>query len=189
MEDVRKRSSETGEEEEREWLPAAKRPKEDQATAAAVADEDIMAWLSLDEEDEEDDRLILELLEAEKSCAAEAANKVRFSEDPYHRSSPASVFQTTPSSYVTINGNEESCGSSFSDWDSSVMASVDMAGFEAGSELFGIGFGAVGRSGAWGANAEEGCGGEWDDELGLDLNDDSLAGFLGEIVSSEQSLA
>nr|DAD44428.1 TPA_asm: hypothetical protein HUJ06_002658 [Nelumbo nucifera] len=33
-----------------------------------------------------------------------------------------------PSSYVTINGNEETCGPSFSDSASSVMADVDMRG-------------------------------------------------------------
>ncbi|PIN17267.1 hypothetical protein CDL12_10069 [Handroanthus impetiginosus] len=50
--------------------------------------------------------------------------KVRFIKDPY--SSPV-IFQSS-SAYVTINGNEESCGSSFSDSDSSVMASIDLGG-------------------------------------------------------------
>ncbi|EXB38841.1 hypothetical protein L484_027275 [Morus notabilis] len=184
MKDRRRRSPENSEEEERETSPEAKRQqREDESDDVG---EDIMAWLSMEEyEEEEENRLIVELLEAEKGCAAEA-NKVRFTENPYYRStSPASVFQTTPSSYVTINGNEESCGSSFSDWDSSVMASVDMASFSAaGSELFASGFTAD-MDGAWGGRAEEGFGGEWD---GLDLDDDSLTGFLGEIFP-EQSLA
>ncbi|KAL7095960.1 hypothetical protein ACP275_10G055300 [Erythranthe tilingii] len=50
--------------------------------------------------------------------------KVRFIDDPY---SSLMIFQSS-SAYVTINGNEESCGSSFSDSDSSVMASVDVGG-------------------------------------------------------------
>lgn len=50
--------------------------------------------------------------------------RVRFSDNPY---SSALVFQSS-SSYITINGNEESCGSSFSESESSVMASVDTGG-------------------------------------------------------------
>ncbi|KAL0338954.1 UNVERIFIED_CONTAM: hypothetical protein Sangu_1417500 [Sesamum angustifolium] len=50
--------------------------------------------------------------------------KVRFIDDPY---STSLIFQSS-SAYVTINGNEESCGSSFSDSDSSVMASIDIGG-------------------------------------------------------------
>ncbi|KAE8705886.1 Polyamine oxidase 5 [Hibiscus syriacus] len=50
--------------------------------------------------------------------------RVKFSDNPY---SSALIFQSS-SSYITINGNEESCGSSFSESESSVMASVDMGG-------------------------------------------------------------
>ncbi|XP_039051006.1 uncharacterized protein LOC120192283 [Hibiscus syriacus] len=49
--------------------------------------------------------------------------RVRFSDNPY---SSALIFQS--SSYITINGNEESCGSSFSESESSVMASIEMGG-------------------------------------------------------------
>uniref|UniRef100_A0A803MDG7 Uncharacterized protein n=1 Tax=Chenopodium quinoa TaxID=63459 RepID=A0A803MDG7_CHEQI len=50
--------------------------------------------------------------------------KVRFVSYPYL---PLSPFESS-SSYITINGNEETCGSSFSDADSSLMASVDTCG-------------------------------------------------------------
>ncbi|KAF3439605.1 hypothetical protein FNV43_RR17883 [Rhamnella rubrinervis] len=87
--------------------------------------EDIMAWLS--EETPSDDEVMNKLLEVDNSELMDSncnSNlKVRFVDNPY---SSSMIFQTTPSSYVTINGNEESCGSSFSDWESSVMATVDV---------------------------------------------------------------
>uniref|UniRef100_A0A0A0LIN0 Uncharacterized protein n=2 Tax=Cucumis sativus TaxID=3659 RepID=A0A0A0LIN0_CUCSA len=83
-------------------------------------DDDILAWISL--EDETVGELMMLLDDEEKSRPVE--EKVKFIEDPY---SSAVVFQSS-SSYVTINGNEESCGSSFSESDSSMMASVDMNG-------------------------------------------------------------
>ncbi|CAK8564049.1 unnamed protein product [Lathyrus sativus] len=55
---------------------------------------------------------------------------VTFINDPY---STLLVFQSS-SSYVTINGNEESCGSSFSDFGTSLMASVDINSFSFPSE-------------------------------------------------------
>ncbi|XP_024178471.1 uncharacterized protein LOC112184442 [Rosa chinensis] len=57
------------------------------------------------------------------SVAAPA--RLTFSEHP---SRSPKLFQTMSTSYITINGNEESCGSSFSDAESSVMASVDRTG-------------------------------------------------------------
>ncbi|KAM5547395.1 hypothetical protein ABKV19_001736 [Rosa sericea] len=54
-----------------------------------------------------------------------APARLSFSEHP---SRSPKVFQTMSTSYITINGNEESCGSSFSDAESSVMASVDRTG-------------------------------------------------------------
>ena len=176
-----------------------------------MGDDDVLEmWLSMEEEEEEKSPTtagdqLTELLDAtatalalgeEESCPA-GAGKVRFIEDPY--TSP-SIFQTTPSSYVTINGNEESCGSSFSDWDSSVMASVDTSGAIfgfgslSGSDNMGVsleqteldleleqwlsGKFEAERDGAWGSG-EEGL--EWE-------NDDSLAIFFADIFS-EQSLA
>ncbi|KAJ1400669.1 hypothetical protein SESBI_29360 [Sesbania bispinosa] len=65
-----------------------------------------------------DEHDLLNLLEP-----SEAA--VRFIDDPY---SSLLVFQSS-SSYITINGNEETCGSSFSDSGTSLMASVDISGF------------------------------------------------------------
>ncbi|KAL2482395.1 uncharacterized protein Fot_43839 [Forsythia ovata] len=52
--------------------------------------------------------------------------KVRFIENSY---SLLVIFQSS-SAYVTINGNEKTCGSSFSDLDSDslVMASIDLGG-------------------------------------------------------------
>ncbi|KAL4318567.1 hypothetical protein GQ457_18G001350 [Hibiscus cannabinus] len=93
--------------------------------------DDVLAWLSMDEEgcdtDAMSELLKLEDGSAERTTCYTASSygvKVRFSDNPY---SSALVFQSS-SSYITINGNEESCGSSFSDSESSVMASVDMRG-------------------------------------------------------------
>ncbi|XP_050219235.1 uncharacterized protein LOC126669731 [Mercurialis annua] len=101
------------------------------------------------------------------------STKVKFIENPYS-TTPFNVFQSS-SSYVTINGNEETCGSSFSDWESSVMASVDVGGFVNTGKGNECGFGFCewfqgGGGGAWGfddveTEAREGvCGGfsEWD---------------------------
>ena len=94
-------------------------------------EEDILAWLS---EDEDTVSQLMELLDnAEKKSDNNNNNntmaKVRFIDDMY----------SAPFSYVTINGNEESCGSSFSDLDSSVMASVDTRGLVGiGSNVFGF---------------------------------------------------
>ncbi|KAK2412467.1 hypothetical protein QL285_047657 [Trifolium repens] len=68
------------------------------------------------EEDYDDDELF-NMLEEDWEAA------VTFINDPY---SSLLVFQSS-SSYVTINGNEESCGSSFSDFGTSLMASVDVS--------------------------------------------------------------
>ncbi|KAL0014963.1 hypothetical protein SO802_002032 [Lithocarpus litseifolius] len=143
---------------------------------------DILAWLS---EDEDTVSQLMELLDnAEKKSDNNNNNnntmaKVRFIDDMY----------SAPFSYVTINGNEESCGSSFSDLDSSVMASVDTRGLVGiGSNVFG--FKAEEQDGACGssdgvargglvASGEEvgramgGC-----DDFGWD--DQVLARFLGE---------
>ncbi|CAI9100584.1 OLC1v1037713C1 [Oldenlandia corymbosa var. corymbosa] len=69
---------------------------------------------------------IFDLLDSSEPAAAASLplQPVKFIDNPY---SSLVIFQSS-SAYVTINGNEESCGSSFSDLDSSVMASVDMGG-------------------------------------------------------------
>ncbi|XP_039036551.1 uncharacterized protein LOC120173441 [Hibiscus syriacus] len=98
--------------------------------------DDVLACLSTDGEGCKTDAMseLLKLLDESVEYTSSSSSttcstasygvKVRFSENPY---SSALVFQSS-SSYVTINGNEESCGSSFSDSESSVMASVDMRG-------------------------------------------------------------
>ncbi|CAH9101881.1 unnamed protein product [Cuscuta epithymum] len=80
---------------------------------------DMMEWLTLD------DDAMLELSKLLDPEDPPESFKVRFSDDPYLYSPPVISRSTA---YVTINGNEESCGSSFSDLDSSVMASVDIGG-------------------------------------------------------------
>ncbi|KAE8687551.1 Polyamine oxidase 5 [Hibiscus syriacus] len=144
-------------------------------------DNGVSAWLSIDEEGCKTDAMseLLKLVDdsAERtssSCStASYGVKVRFSENPY---SSALIFQSS-SSYVTINGNEESCGSSFSDSESSVMASVDMRGIvnwnvNAVSGLEEIrGWMEEDDGSAWGTSeGETRC--EW--------NEDQLARFLGE---------
>ncbi|KAK3210498.1 hypothetical protein Dsin_015204 [Dipteronia sinensis] len=85
----------------------------------------IMDWLSMDDDDTvgTDDEL-MNLLDSTDASTVSHFTRVKFIDNPY---SSTLVFQSS-SSYVTINGNEESCGSSFSDSDSSVMASVDRGG-------------------------------------------------------------
>lgn len=148
--------------------------------------EDILAWLS--EETLSDDEVMTKLLDDVDDSLNANGNlmdpnsnffKTRFVDDPY---SSSTVFQTTPSSYVTINGNEESCGSSFSDWESSVMASVDV-GYRYGNGVTGC-FAGVGST--LGLGAAE-CKAEGEDETswvsasttGFDYGDAELATFLG----------
>ncbi|KAG7538245.1 hypothetical protein ISN44_As13g020400 [Arabidopsis suecica] len=93
----------------------------------------------------------------------EGGFRVRFIDDPY----AVPVVVQSSSGYITINVNEESCGPSFSDSDSSVMASVDASG------LFGCCFEYGGeKGGAWSTNEVRASEYEW--------NDDMLARFLGE---------
>lgn len=93
--------------------------------AALVSSEDcglndsVMAsWFVVDDVTASELSSLLDLFEAPPPPT------VMFIDNPY---SASVVFQSS-SAYVTINGNEESCGSSFSDSDSSVMASVDLGG-------------------------------------------------------------
>ncbi|XP_059431686.1 uncharacterized protein LOC132165217 [Corylus avellana] len=141
--------------------------KRDGSATDDLSGEDILAWLSTEEDTVSQ---LMELLDGEDDEDAAEKSSVRFVEDPY--SSPL-VFQ---SSYVTINGNEESCGSSFSDSDSSVMVGIGRL---------------VGRGVAWGSS--EGAAGGWveaaeikDSVDGCDVFDwhesdgEVLATFLGE---------
>ena len=91
-------------------------------------EEDILAWLSEDADTVSQLMELLDNAEKESDNNNNTMAKVRFIDDMY----------SAPFSYVTINGNEESCGSSFSDLDSSVMASVDTRG------LVGIGSNVLG---------------------------------------------
>ncbi|KAI7988739.1 hypothetical protein LOK49_LG13G00813 [Camellia lanceoleosa] len=133
-------------------------------------DEMISSWLCIDEESVSE---LAKLLETEVTSPV----KVKFIDDPY---SSALIFQSS-SSYITINGNEESCGSSFSDSDSSVMASIDTGGIN-------IGF----LRAAWGLNAAAAAAAEGECSQGFlgvkgmdgfdccDLDEEMLARFLGE---------
>ncbi|XP_068653270.1 uncharacterized protein [Aristolochia californica] len=78
------------------------------ATAAACYDDDDGEGFLIKEEVLEEVMGILEMEEAGSE-------------------SPSSVLWVSP--FVTINGNEESCGPSFSDTSTTVMASLDIGGF------------------------------------------------------------
>ncbi|XP_054820169.1 uncharacterized protein LOC129319200 [Prosopis cineraria] len=144
--------------------------------AVSVAD-DVFAWLLMGDDGSGGE--LLNLLEDVKDTVVEPASTVggvRFIDDPY---SSLLVFQSS-SSYITINGNEESCGSSFSDSGTSVMASVDTNGLR--GKLVGS-VEELGRERSASASRndttrEEGSVIEWDDEV--------LARFLGEEEGGEE---
>ncbi|KAJ9183819.1 hypothetical protein P3X46_007626 [Hevea brasiliensis] len=152
--------------------------------------EDILAWLSMDDETIDELMKFLDTHPEGASATCTSTTRVKFIENPY--SSPL-IFQSS-SSYITINGNEESCGSSFSDWESSVMASVDMGGILNVGKSCGIDgfceFFQAGKGGAWGSN-EDGRGLMVAEEGGVvdgsiegyeydGVDGESLARFLGE---------
>ncbi|KAE9464494.1 hypothetical protein C3L33_03563, partial [Rhododendron williamsianum] len=120
MEESRKRSQGGENDEEAVNVKRARAPATlDETDRNSDADyEDITAMLSIDEEAAASE--LAKLLETTASYP-----KVRFVDNP-HYAFPL-IFQSS-SSYVTINGNEESCGSSFSEMESSVMAGVDIDG-------------------------------------------------------------
>ncbi|XP_050379103.1 uncharacterized protein LOC126796335 [Argentina anserina] len=120
------------------------------------------------------------------NAAATTPETLTFADNP---SRSPKVFQTMSTSYVTINGNEESCGSSFSDAESSMMASVDRNGRDVEQARLDYEFYAAMRwaewydesgfeDSAWDASAREGMvlnldlDSEWDDAV--------LARFIGE---------
>ncbi|XP_047312712.1 uncharacterized protein LOC124916019 [Impatiens glandulifera] len=100
------------------------------STASATFEEsgDPIAAMEVDDDGEaeaaeEADNELSRLLETYAGSEMNMT-KVRFIEYPY--SWPLIFRSSMTSSYITINGNEESCGSSFSDLDSSAMASIDV---------------------------------------------------------------
>ncbi|CAK9326709.1 unnamed protein product [Citrullus colocynthis] len=139
------------------------------AEEAEDMDDDILAWISVEEETVGELMMLLD--DAEKSRPME--EKVKFIDDPY---SSAVIFQSS-SSYVTINGNEESCGSSFSESDSSMMASVDMNG--ARIKLMEIDSETVEKWKMW---SEDGLKEEEASAVldGISWDEDDLAKFIGD---------
>ncbi|KAI3524731.1 hypothetical protein L1887_03394 [Cichorium endivia] len=139
----------------------------------------MVTWLfSLEYDDENDANELSKFLEA--STEKTHPMKVKIIDDPcWH---PV-IFQTA-ASYITINGNEELCGSSFSDSDTSYMA-----GIAGGCGLV------FGDGGAWDVVAEETRG--WTEAEDGDClvnassngycDDDMLAKFLGDDVGHARS--
>lgn len=177
-----------GEEEEL----AGKRSKTP-ATEAADDDGDLFAWLTMDDQTV---RELSKLLDDEFMTSPPF--KVKFACDPF--CSPE-IFQSS-ASYITINGNnDESCGSSFSESDSSLMASVDLGccrfgarGNEGGAWVnVEVARGNVEENGEgcfgddWGFEKMDGC--DWRGDGGFeemdgcdwafDIDDDVLARFGG----------
>lgn len=156
----------------REFFPPEASTKKMPRAAAEEAedmDDDILAWISVEEETVGELMMLLD--DAEKSRPME--EKVKFIDDPY---SSAVIFQSS-SSYVTINGNEESCGSSFSESDSSMMASVDMNG--ARIKLMEIDSETVEKWKMW---SEDGLKEEEASAVldGISWDEDDLARFIGD---------
>nr|GMD52586.1 Protein SON like [Ipomoea batatas]GME03873.1 Protein SON like [Ipomoea batatas] len=120
-----------------------------------VGEGDMMAWLNLDDDTMTE---LSNLLDPDTTSSQQDV-RVKFIHHPY---SPTVIFKS--SAYVTINGNEESCGSSFSDQESSVMASIDMGGVTGAFE----GWARKDNGCAWGPDADEARG--WvveHDDMGL----------------------
>ncbi|XP_010051608.2 uncharacterized protein LOC104440374 [Eucalyptus grandis] len=201
MEEARKRRADRAADDGgEEGGSAAKKLKPDEASAEPQDDDWISAWLALDDDAVSE---LLDLLDPAESPPSPSSSspaaaggdgfkfKVRFIDDPY--ASPL-VFQSS-SSFVTINGNEESCGSSFSESESTVMASIDTRGIgalrAAGGEVGRARLGPPAEAEA----EEEGEGGAWATKgsgeargcclFGADGDDDDdaaavvVAGFLG----------
>ncbi|EOY30459.1 Uncharacterized protein TCM_037661 [Theobroma cacao] len=184
-EEERKRASEeTGD----VGFLASKRLRE---TVTDELADDVKAWLSVEDSETDSVSELLKLLDDSPEDTTSASSstssptlfgmRVRFSDNPY---SSALIFQSS-SSYITINGNEESCGSSFSESESSVMASVDMGGIlnanvKVGSRLEGIRgwVEAEGGGGAWDRSEEEARG--WMMDWEWEWDEKQLVRFLGE---------
>ncbi|XP_057968376.1 uncharacterized protein LOC131157925 [Malania oleifera] len=176
MEECRKRAGMTGHETADEASGKRLRTPPDVAGDCyndGEEDGDMLAWLTVNEETAGE--LMQKLLQEETGTPV--APRMRFVDNSYW--SPV-IFQSS-SSYITINvGNEETCGSSFSDWEASVMASVDTCGWGAfpGAAAAGVEDGGgeeevkVMGEGSLGVNGCDGVEVEWDDEM--------LARFLGD---------
>ncbi|KAJ7979353.1 Protein SON like [Quillaja saponaria] len=168
-------------------------PVEEEETDYCVGD-DIVGYFSLYENETVDD--LMNLLEPEKNTELNLAgevNQVRFIENPY--SSPM-MYRSYSLSYITINLNEESCGSSFSVCNSSMMASIymsgltiseeeqqlDMEALEKWAEGFAVEEGSACASSDDTAREEGSVSGEGilDGCDGFDWDDVVLARFLGE---------
>lgn len=166
--------------------PKRQRPQEMEAEGGAFEkagegeEDDILAWLCA--ADETAAGGLVELLEgdAQPPPPPRETSAVRFIDDPY---SPLLVFQSS-SSFVTINGNEETCGSSFSDSEASVMASVHhIGGADAlpGWTMNPRSAAAAIGGGGWVSEAEGVRGKAREDGTdGCDWNDEMLARFLSE---------
>ncbi|ONH97780.1 hypothetical protein PRUPE_7G209700 [Prunus persica] len=137
--------------------------------------DDILTLL-FNEPDETLDEVMKLLDAADNGASCTTGAKVRFVNDPY-----------SPSSYFTVNGNEESCGSSFSELESTCMVGVDICGggLGIGAEVMGLEFdmwlmeeAKEENGGACGVIEEEARGGGWDMEAEWD--DAALARFIGE---------
>lgn len=130
---------------------------DEQGTGAPQEEDSLLASsLIVDEETASELSKLLDLFETHPPPM-----KVRFIEDPY---SSLVIFQSS-SAYVTINGNEESCGSSFSDSDSSLMASIDVGG-------------ARRSGGAWSLDCGDEARDEWCAQGGVEEVDVDFDGFL-----------
>ncbi|KDO57777.1 hypothetical protein CISIN_1g029127mg [Citrus sinensis] len=128
MEETRKREREQNFNQNDDVSSAAlKMPRatlEDGGDGGGDLGDDIMAWLSMDDDTMSQLMNLLDTSSPNADSATARTTRVKFIDNPYKS---LVIFQSS-SSYVTINGNEESCGSSFSDSESSVMVSVDTAG-------------------------------------------------------------
>lgn len=123
----------------------------------------MIAWLFSIENDDEDAITLSKFLEASSEKTIQIP--VKIIDDP---SWQPMVIQKAVS-YITINGNEELCGSSFSDSDTSYMVGISGGG----------GF-VVGDGGAWDGVAEEARGwSEMEGEGDWYCDDDMLDKFLG----------
>ncbi|GAB2293245.1 hypothetical protein Dimus_027452 [Dionaea muscipula] len=96
--------------------------------------DDVLAGWSIDDETFDELMKLLEPVPTTTTTTTMAPPpppiKGKLVSSPYNYSAPLIYDPAYSSSnYVTINGNEESCGSSFSDSDSSLMASIDMHTF------------------------------------------------------------
>ncbi|KAI4377788.1 hypothetical protein MLD38_015366 [Melastoma candidum] len=114
-------------------------------------DEDVLlSWLTLDEQDVTQ---LMDFLSPSPPPSAPSApreeddapspplSKVRFADNP-REDARLEVIRSS-SAFITIDLNEESCGSSFSEFESSVMSSFDRCG------------NSIGGGGAWAATAAD----------------------------------